>query len=197
MCWGKYLACVQNFILVEANNLGYQPSAIYVAFRLLCILAYKNHCCVGDDDQSIYCGVVPTWVTILTVRKGYFPWGACVRVEHNINRYKPAYSSRQASGVIAGNEGRVWQDVVERNPAGQGKKSSFDRALGWEEERALGSGDESKRCSAVTRALDPYTLDEHGNFVRPRTRCALLKDRFLTIGLHNRVELAAPRSMSG
>ena len=152
------------YILVDE----YQDTNVaqYLWLRLLAG-GHKNICCVGDDDQSIYGWRGAEVGNILRFEKD-FPGAHVVRLEQNYRSTPHILAA--ASGVIAGNQGRLgktlWTDLTE------GEKV---RLIGhWDgEEEARWIGDEIEAMQRGTRGLEPVSARRHGDpGARQRTRCA-------------------------
>ncbi len=172
-----------KFILVDE----YQDTNVaqYLWLRLLAA-GHKNICCVGDDDQSIYGWRGAEVGNILRFEKD-FPGSHVVRLEQNYRSTPHILAA--ASGVIAGNEGRLgktlWTDAQE------GEKL---RLIGhWDgEEEARWIGDEIESMQRGTRGLRKFSLDHMAILVRASHQMRAFEDRFLTIGLPYRV-IGGPR----
>ena len=172
-----------KYVLVDE----YQDTNVaqYLWLRLLAG-GHKNICCVGDDDQSIYGWRGAEVGNILRFEKD-FPGAKIVRLEQNY-RSTP-HILKAASGVIAGNKGRLgkelWTEVEE------GEKV---RLIGhWDgEEEARWIGEEVEALQRGTRGLDPVNLDNMAILVRASHQMRAFEDRFLTIGLPYRV-IGGPR----
>jgi len=172
-----------RYILVDE----YQDTNIaqYLWLRLLA-QAHRNICCVGDDDQSIYGWRGAEVGNILRFEKD-FPGAHVVRLEQNYRSTPHILAA--ASGVIAGNAGRLgktlWTDVPD------GEKV---RLIGhWDgEEEARWIGEEIEALMRGHRGLDPVGLDGQAILVRASHQMRAFEDRFLTIGLPYRV-IGGPR----
>lgn len=172
-----------KYILVDE----YQDTNVaqYLWLRLLAG-GHKNICCVGDDDQSIYGWRGAEVGNILRFEKD-FPGSHVVRLEQNYRSTPHILAA--ASGVIAGNEGRLgktlWTDAQE------GEKL---RLIGhWDgEEEARWIGDEIESYQRGTRGLRKFSLDHMAILVRASHQMRAFEDRFLTIGLPYRV-IGGPR----
>jgi len=169
-----------KYILVDE----YQDTNVaqYLWLRLLAG-AHKNICCVGDDDQSIYGWRGAEVGNILRFEKD-FPGAKVVRLEQNYRSTPHILAA--ASGVIAGNEGRLgkelWTDMSD------GEKV---RLIGhWDgEEEARWIGEE---IEATQRGMSGFGLDDMAILVRASHQMRAFEDRFLTIGLPYRV-IGGPR----
>ncbi|MFA8384514.1 MAG: ATP-dependent helicase [Pelagibaca sp.] len=172
-----------KYILVDE----YQDTNVaqYLWLRLLAS-AHKNICCVGDDDQSIYGWRGAEVGNILRFEKD-FEGAHVVRLEQNYRSTPHILAA--ASGVIAGNQGRLgktlWTDAQE------GEKL---RLIGhWDgEEEARWIGEEVEAMQSGTRGMRPVSLDEMAILVRASHQMRAFEDRFLTIGLPYRV-IGGPR----
>jgi len=172
-----------RYILVDE----YQDTNVaqYLWLRLLAA-EHKNICCVGDDDQSIYGWRGAEVGNILRFEKD-FPGAKVVRLEQNYRSTPHILAA--ASGVIAGNKGRLgktlWTDETE------GEKL---RLIGhWDgDEEARWVGDELEAMQRGTRGMDPHSLEDMAILVRASHQMRAFEDRFLTIGLPYRV-IGGPR----
>ena len=141
---------------------------------------------VGDDDQSIY-GWRGAEVGNILRFETDFPGSHVVKLEQNYRSTPHILAA--ASGVIAGNEGRLgktlWTDRQE------GEKV---RLIGhWDgEEEARWIGDEVEAVQRGTRGMAPMSLDHMAILVRASHQMRAFEDRFLTIGLPYRV-IGGPR----
>jgi len=172
-----------KYILVDE----YQDTNVaqYLWLRLLAG-GHKNICCVGDDDQSIYGWRGAEVGNILRFEKD-FPGSHVVRLEQNYRSTPHILAA--ASGVIAGNQGRLGKTLW--TEATDGEKV---RLIGhWDgEEEARWIGDEIEAAQRGTRGLRPFSLDHMAILVRASHQMRAFEDRFLTIGLPYRV-IGGPR----
>jgi len=172
-----------KYILVDE----YQDTNVaqYMWLRLLAG-GHKNICCVGDDDQSIYGWRGAEVGNILRFEKD-FPGSHVVRLEQNYRSTPHILAA--ASGVIAGNQGRLGKTLW--TEATEGEKL---RLIGhWDgEEEARWIGDEIEAMQRGTRGLRPFNFDEMAILVRASHQMRAFEDRFLTIGLPYRV-IGGPR----
>ncbi|MFC6638594.1 UvrD-helicase domain-containing protein [Sulfitobacter sp. JBTF-M27] len=172
-----------KYILVDE----YQDTNVaqYLWLRLLA-QGHKNICCVGDDDQSIY-GWRGAEVGNILRFETDFPGSHVVRLEQNYRSTPHILAA--ASGVIAGNEGRLGKTLW--TEATEGEKV---RLIGhWDgEEEARWIGDEIEAMQRGTRGMDPIDLDRMAILVRASHQMRAFEDRFLTIGLPYRV-IGGPR----
>ncbi|MCE0504378.1 UvrD-helicase domain-containing protein [Roseivivax sp. GX 12232] len=172
-----------RYILVDE----YQDTNVaqYLWLRLLAS-GHRNVCCVGDDDQSIYGWRGAEVGNILRFEKD-FPGAHVVRLEQNYRSTPHILAA--ASGVIAGNEGRLGKELW--TEAQEGEKV---RLIGhWDgEEEARWVGDEIESMQGGTRGMRPYSLDDMAILVRASHQMRAFEDRFLTIGLPYRV-IGGPR----
>ena len=172
-----------KYILVDE----YQDTNVaqYLWLRLLA-QGHKNICCVGDDDQSIY-GWRGAEVGNILRFDTDFPGAHVVRLEQNYRSTPHILAA--ASGVIAGNEGRLGKTLW--TEAQEGEKV---RLIGhWDgEEEARWIGDEIEAMQRGTRGMDPMDLDQMAILVRASHQMRAFEDRFLTIGLPYRV-IGGPR----
>lgn len=102
-----------KYIMVDE----YQDTNVsqYLLIRLLC-QKYRNLCCVGDDDQSIYSWRGAEIENILRFNKD-FKDALTIRLERNYR--STAHILAAASNLIAHNEGRLGKTlkVAENSPA--------------------------------------------------------------------------------
>jgi DNA helicase-2/ATP-dependent DNA helicase PcrA len=172
-----------RYILVDE----YQDTNVaqYLWLRLLA-QAHKNICCVGDDDQSIYGWRGAEVGNILKFDKD-FPGAKVIRLEQNYR--STAHILAAASGVIAGNKGRLGKELW--TEADGGEKV---RLIGhWDgDEEARWVGEEIEAMSHGTRGMAPISPDGMAILVRASHQMRAFEDRFLTIGLPYRV-IGGPR----
>jgi len=172
-----------RYILVDE----YQDTNVaqYMWLRLLAG-AHKNICCVGDDDQSIYGWRGAEVGNILRFEKD-FPGAVVVRLEQNYRSTPHILAA--ASGVIAGNKGRLGKELWTAEEDGEKV-----RLIGhWDgEEEARWIGEEVEAMQRGTRGLSKMSLDHMAILVRASHQMRAFEDRFLTIGLPYRV-IGGPR----
>ena len=159
--------------------------AQYLWLRLLAG-GHKNICCVGDDDQSIYGWRGAEVGNILKFEKD-FPGAKVVRLEQNYRSTPHILAA--ASGVIAGNKGRLGKTLWTDREEGERV-----RLIGhWDgEEEARWIGEEIEAMQRGTRGMAPRSLDDMAILVRASHQMRAFEDRFLTIGLPYRV-IGGPR----
>ena len=172
-----------KYILVDE----YQDTNVaqYLWLRLLAA-GHKNICCVGDDDQSIYGWRGAEVGNILRFEKD-FPGAKVVRLEQNYR--STAHILAAASGVIAGNEGRLGKELWTEAEGGEKV-----RLIGhWDgDEEARWVGEEIEAMQSGTRGRAGMSLDDMAILVRASHQMRAFEDRFLTIGLPYRV-IGGPR----
>ena len=172
-----------KYILVDE----YQDTNVaqYLWLRLLAG-GHKNICCVGDDDQSIYGWRGAEVGNILRFEKD-FPGAYVVRLEQNYRSTPHILAA--ASGVIAGNKGRLGKELWTATEDGEKV-----RLIGhWDgEEEARWIGEEIEAMQNGTRGLRAFGLDDMAILVRASHQMRAFEDRFLTIGLPYRV-IGGPR----
>lgn len=172
-----------RYILVDE----YQDTNVaqYLWLRLLAD-GHKNICCVGDDDQSIYGWRGAEVGNILRFERD-FPGAVVVRLEQNYRSTPHILAA--ASGVIAGNEGRLGKTLWTEARAGEKV-----RLIGhWDgEEEARWIGEQIEDLARGTRGLMPFSLNQMAILVRASHQMRAFEDRFLTIGLPYRV-IGGPR----
>jgi DNA helicase-2/ATP-dependent DNA helicase PcrA len=171
-----------KYILVDE----YQDTNVaqYLWLRLLA-QGHRNICCVGDDDQSIYGWRGAEVGNILRFEKD-FPGAVVVRLEQNYRSTPHILAA--ASGIIAGNAGRLGKTLWTEETAGEKV-----RLIGhWDgEEEARWIGDEVEALQRGTRGMQA-SLDDMAILVRASHQMRAFEDRFLTIGLPYRV-IGGPR----
>jgi len=172
-----------RYILVDE----YQDTNVaqYLWLRLLAS-GHRNICCVGDDDQSIYGWRGAEVGNILRFEKD-FPGAHVVRLEQNYR--STAHILAAASGVIAGNKGRLGKELWTEAEGGEKV-----RLIGhWDgEEEARWIGEEIDSMQRGTRGMRPIGLDYMAILVRASHQMRAFEDRFLTIGMPYRV-IGGPR----
>jgi DNA helicase-2/ATP-dependent DNA helicase PcrA len=172
-----------RYILVDE----YQDTNVaqYLWLRLLAG-GHRNICCVGDDDQSIY-GWRGAEVGNILRFETDFPGAVVVKLEQNYRSTPHILAA--ASGVIAGNQGRLGKTLWTQEQEGEKV-----RLIGhWDgEEEARWIGEEIEALQRGTRGLRQYSLDEIAILVRASHQMRAFEDRFLTIGLPYRV-IGGPR----
>ncbi len=116
-----------------------------------------------------------------------FPGAHVVRLEQNYRSTPHILAA--ASGVIAGNEGRLGKTLWTEETEGEKV-----RLIGhWDgEEEARWIGDEVEAVQRGTRGMDAISLDGMAILVRASHQMRAFEDRFLTIGLPYRV-IGGPR----
>ncbi|OAN71953.1 DNA helicase II [Jannaschia sp. EhC01] len=172
-----------RYILVDE----YQDTNVaqYLWLRLLAA-GHRNICCVGDDDQSIYGWRGAEVGNILRFEKD-FEGAHVVRLEQNYR--STGHILAAASGVIAGNKGRLgktlWTD---------GEDGEKVRLIGhWDgDEEARWIGEEIEAMGRGTRRMAPINPNSIAILVRASHQMRAFEDRFLTIGLPYRV-IGGPR----
>jgi DNA helicase-2/ATP-dependent DNA helicase PcrA len=172
-----------RYILVDE----YQDTNVaqYLWLRLLAG-GHSNICVVGDDDQSIYGWRGAEVGNILRFEKD-FPGARVIRLEQNYR--STGHILGAASGVIAGNKGRLGKTLWT-----EGEDGEKVRLIGhWDgEEEARWIGEEIEAMGQGTRGMDPISPDRIAILVRASHQMRAFEDRFLTIGLPYRV-IGGPR----
>ena len=172
-----------RYILVDE----YQDTNVaqYLWLRLLAG-GHRNICCVGDDDQSIYGWRGAEVGNILRFEKD-FEGAEIIRLEQNYRSTPHILAA--ASGVIAGNKGRLGKTLW--TEAEEGERV---RLIGhWDgDEEARWIGEEAEAMTRGTRGMAPVSLDDMAILVRATHQMRAFEDRFLTIGLPYRV-IGGPR----
>ena len=146
-----------RYILVDE----YQDTNVaqYLWLRLLAG-DYKNICCVGDDDQSIYGWRGAEVGNILRFEKD-FPGATVIRLEQNYRSTPHILAA--AAGVIASNEGRLGKKLWTSLETGEKV-----RLIGhWDgEEEARWIGEEIEAIQQGTRGEPPKSLEHLAILVR-------------------------------
>ena len=142
----------------------------------------QNVCCVGDDDQSIYCWRGAEVDNILRFEKD-FEGAAVIRLERNYRSTSRILSA--ASHLIAHNESRL------------GKTLFTDTAEDGEPVKLRGSWDSQEEARAIADDLE--NLERQGHrlngiaiLVRASSQMREFEDRFITNGINYRV-IGGPR----
>ena len=167
-----------RYILVDE----YQDTNVsqYLWLRFLAH-GYKNICCVGDDDQSIYSWRGAEVGNILRFEED-FPGAKVIRLERNYRSTQHILAT--ASGLIAHNEDRLgktlWTEVSE---------GELVRVRGiWDgEEEARAVGEEIEALQAKG-----HKLNEMAVLVRAGFQTREFEERLITIGVPYRV-IGGPR----
>ncbi len=175
------LAGYQNrfrYLLVDE----YQDTNVaqYLWLRLLA-QSYKNLCCVGDDDQSIYSWRGAEVGNILKFEKD-FPGAEVIRLERNYRSTPHILGA--ASGLIAHNEGRLGKTLWTGIDAGD-KVSVQGVWDGEEEARVICDEVEAKR-------RDGHSLEQMAVLVRAGFQTREFEERLITLGIPYRV-IGGPR----
>jgi len=167
-----------RYIMVDE----YQDTNVaqYLWLRLLA-QQYRNICCVGDDDQSIYSWRGAEVGNILRFEDD-FPGARVVRLERNYRSTPHILAA--ASGLIARNEGRLgktlWTDVNE------GEKVRVRGVWDGEAEARL-VGDEIEALQTKGHNLNDMAI-----LVRAGFQTREFEERMITIGVPYRV-IGGPR----
>ncbi len=145
------------------------------------VVAQKNICCVGDDDQSIY-GWRGAEVDNILRFDHDFPGAKVIRLERNYR--STGHILAVASHLIAHNEGRLGKTLHTEDA--DGEKVTVTGAWDSEEEaRAIG-----EEIEDLQRKRHP--LNEIAILVRASFQMREFEDRFVTLGLPYRV-IGGPR----
>jgi len=167
-----------RFILVDE----YQDTNVaqYLWLRLLA-QGYKNICCVGDDDQSIYSWRGAEVGNILRFEED-FPGARVVRLERNYR--STGHILGAASGLISKNEGRLGKTLWTED--GQGEMVVVQGVWdGQEEARVVGDEIENFHRKGVS-------LREMAVLVRAGFQMREFEERLITLGVPYRI-IGGPR----
>ena len=167
-----------RYILVDE----YQDSNVsqYLWLRLLA-QHYKNICCVGDDDQSIYGWRGAEVGNILRFEKD-FPGARVIRLERNYR--STGHILAAASGLISHNVGRLGKTLWTEGD--QGDQISV-RGIWDGEAEARYIGEEVESLQRNQQSLDEIAL-----LVRAGFQTREFEERFITLGIPYRV-IGGPR----
>ena len=167
-----------KFILVDE----YQDTNVS-QYKLLKLLSgkYKNICCVGDDDQSIYSWRGAEISNILRFEKD-FPNAKVIRLEENYR--STGHILTAASKLIENNESRLGKNLWTNS--GQGEKIIIKSVWDGEEEARQITSELEKL------SLKNYNLDETAILVRASFQMREFEDRFISVGLPYKV-IGGPR----
>ena len=167
-----------RYLLVDE----YQDTNVaqYLWLRLLA-QEYKNICCVGDDDQSIYSWRGAEVGNILRFEKD-FPGAQVIRLEQNYRSTPHILAA--ASGLIAHNEGRLGKTLWTDLDAGEKVKlrGVWD---GEEEARVVGEEIEERQAKG-------QSLEEIAVLIRAGFQTREFEERLITLGMPYRV-IGGPR----
>lgn len=167
-----------RFILVDE----YQDTNVaqYLWLRLLA-QGYKNICCVGDDDQSIYSWRGAEVGNILRFEED-FPGARVVRLERNYR--STGHILGAASGLIANNEGRLGKTLWTEDSQGERVvvQGVWD---GQEEARVVGDEIENFHRNGMP-------LKEMAVLVRAGFQMREFEERLITLGVPYRI-IGGPR----
>ena len=167
-----------KFILVDE----YQDTNVS-QYKLLKLLSgkYKNICCVGEDDQSIYSWRGAEISNILRFEKD-FPNAKVIRLEENYR--STGHILTAASKLIENNESRLGKTLWTNS--GQGEKIIIKSVWDGEEEARQITSELEKL------SLKNYNLDETAILVRASFQMREFEDRFISVGLPYKV-IGGPR----
>lgn len=167
-----------KYVLVDE----YQDTNVaqYLLLRLLA-QKYRNICCVGDDDQSIYSWRGAEIANILKFEKD-FPGAKVVRLEQNYRSTGNILAA--ASGLIAHNDGRLGKTLWTASEAGDRitVRGVWD---GEEEARIVGEEIETLQSKKLS-------LNQIAVLVRAGFQTREFEERLLTLGVPYRV-VGGPR----
>jgi DNA helicase-2/ATP-dependent DNA helicase PcrA len=165
-----------RYILVDE----YQDTNLvqYLWLRLLA-QGYRNICCVGDDDQSIYSWRGAEVENILRFEKD-FEGARIIRLEANYRSTASILAA--ASGLIAHNEGRLGKTLrTGRADAQGGEKVTVIELWDSDEEARMVAG----RIEELRR--DGHSLAEIAVLVRAGFQTRAFEERLITVGVPYRV----------
>ncbi len=167
-----------RYLLVDE----YQDTNVaqYLWLRLLA-QEYKNICCVGDDDQSIYSWRGAEVGNILRFEKD-FSGAQVIRLEQNYRSTPHILAA--ASGLIAHNEGRLGKTLWTGIDAGD-KVTIRGVWDGEEEARVVGEEIEARQAKG-------QSLEEIAVLIRAGFQTREFEERLITLGVPYRV-IGGPR----
>jgi DNA helicase-2/ATP-dependent DNA helicase PcrA len=167
-----------RYILVDE----YQDTNVsqYLWLRLLA-QKYRNICCVGDDDQSIYGWRGAEVGNILRFEED-FPGARIIRLERNYRSTQ--HILRAASGLIAQNEGRLGKTLWTEDDPGE---KVLLRGLWDGEAEARYVSDEVEAIERRGESLGRIAI-----LVRAGYQTREFEERFITAGVPYRV-VGGPR----
>jgi DNA helicase-2/ATP-dependent DNA helicase PcrA len=167
-----------RYLLVDE----YQDTNVaqYLWLRLLA-QHYKNLCCVGDDDQSIYSWRGAEIGNILKFESD-FPGALIVRLEENYRSTPEILAA--ASGVIAHNRGRLGKTLWTQAETGD---KVVVRGLWDAEQEARWAGEEIEALQRGGHALSEIAI-----LVRAGFQTREFEERFISLALPYRV-IGGPR----
>jgi len=167
-----------RYILVDE----YQDTNVvqYLWLRLLARL-YRNICCVGDDDQSIY-GWRGAEIDNILRFEHDFPGATVVRLERNYR--STGHILAVASGLIAHNRNRLGKTLKTEAQAGE-KPAVHAVHDSREEARCIGDEIEAAQREGIS-------LGEIAILVRASFQIREFEERLLEIGIPYRV-VGGPR----
>jgi DNA helicase-2/ATP-dependent DNA helicase PcrA len=147
---------------------------------------FKNICCVGDDDQSIY-GWRGAEVDNILRFETDFPGARIIRLERNYR--STGHILAAASHLIAHNQGRLGKTLRTEDELGE----KVAVTCCWDsEEEARAIGEEIEQLHRDDGGGNSHSLDEVAILVRASFQMREFEDRFVTLGLPYRV-IGGPR----
>lgn len=161
-----------KYIMVDE----YQDTNVsqYLLIRLLC-QKYRNLCCVGDDDQSIYSWRGAEIENILRFNHD-FADAKTIRLERNYR--STAHILAAASHLIANNEGRLGKTllVAENSPALQVDNSKIKVVSTYNGEEEAGFIAQEIENSR----RDGYHYSQMAVLVRTAAQTRILEEKFIS-----------------
>lgn len=161
-----------KYIMVDE----YQDTNVsqYLLIRLLC-QKYRNLCCVGDDDQSIYSWRGAEIENILRFNHD-FTDARIIRLERNYRSTDHILSA--ASALISNNEGRLGKElkVAENSPALQVDNSKIKVVSTYNGEEEAGFIAQEIENSHH----DGYSYSQIAILVRTAAQTRILEEKFIS-----------------